>query len=126
MRIHQLASRRMAAVFVAASSSLAMTRAHASVVDTHWLGASDSWQNALKWSGGVVPNNDAGSTYHAFIHSGSVNSLGTATISIDELNVDAPAQLTGNTPFNIAVAATINGPVSVSRDLHIGAGASLI
>jgi hypothetical protein len=89
-----------------------------------WLGGGGSWTDSTKWSGGVVPSNNATDTYNVNIDSGNALasnvSLTTAgAFSVDALTVDTGDFLlirngTFSSPstFSMSGALNVNGTLS--------------
>src|SRR3954451_24434935 len=73
---------------VLATTSLA----RADVADAIWLGGAGNWFDATKWSGGVVPNNTASSTFRVVVPTGSVTTSA-GTINIDALTIGGAGTL---------------------------------
>src|SRR3954451_725848 len=82
------------AVGIAAASAFSLSAA-ANVLDASWLGGNGSWHVATNWSGGVVPNNAGGDSFHAVIGSGSVTTrrLPYGLTAIDSLDIAPLATL---------------------------------
>ena len=88
-----------------------------------WLGGSGNWTDATKWSGGVVPNNNATDTYNVNIDGGNpVSSSATLrgsvvppTYTIDSLAIDSGDSLTLNLDVNLQLnqSLTVNGTINV-------------
>jgi hypothetical protein len=75
------------------------TSAYAAQVPANWLGGNGKWDNASKWSTGVVPNNGA-DTYAVNIDNGNAAAsvvmaigVGPPNYVIDSLTIDASDKL---------------------------------
>jgi hypothetical protein len=69
-------------------SALVASFARADVMNATWLGGAGSWNDPTKWSGGVVPNNNATQSFNAFVPTGSP-SINGLSLSIYGLHVDS-------------------------------------
>ena len=83
------------------------------VVNVHWAApGSGNWTEALKWTGGVVPNNGtpAGTTYHAFLDaSGAAHTVTLDTmVAVDDLTMNSPNAKLRHTGGTFSVNGTAN------------------
>jgi hypothetical protein len=95
--MQKMIRRGLPAVFVALLTGALPMESRAAQQTTTWLGGNGYWSDATKWSGGVVPNNTADTTYAVNIDGGnSVNSaVGTGNLishvdaAVNELTIDS-------------------------------------
>jgi hypothetical protein len=92
----------------------------ADVIDATWLGGTGNWHDPTKWSGGVVPNNTATSTFRAWIPSGAV-SASEAAITLNALSLGSPSALSINALASLNVLnAEVNGNLTVRTGMTAG------
>jgi hypothetical protein len=79
-----LLSRSLGA-FICASALTSITPVYAEIKDATWIGWNGSWDEAAKWSGGVVPENNATDQFNVFVDGGGF--LG-AAVKINEQTIN--------------------------------------
>lgn len=94
------------------SSCLAITPAHADVIDTTWLGGSGSWNDPTKWSGGVIPNNTANESFRVTVPSGTITTTSTSPVAVAALTLDTGALVNVRYPLS-AVSAHVDGRILI-------------
>jgi len=99
--------------------SLGVLISHAQTV-VSWNGGNGNWSTATDWSGGVVPNNGVGHTYHPIIDNNGDVALD-LSIVVSDLTVGTSGRLdgSGNNSLTIAPAGifTNRGALTFGTDL---------